>query len=222
MWLGHAICIAALARCLLAVLHDVSLYILAHSIRGRSGVPPPSVRRVMRLFSDLSLLAQINMAAPTAEEVYGGDASTNGWALMSTHASYAEVGSACRHHERWRFHQCVSSPFSELLLGSAVDSLGGFALAGGGAQPRHPADVLLQGFFARLVFEGRTPILCLRLSARPMHLRSALRHTEPDHGRWRSTAWALRPSSASPSPPRFLGGPELLGDDSQNVVAGLQ
>ena len=101
VWLGHAICISALARCLISVLQEV--YIFALLIRHSSGMPLHKIRMELLVIADLGFLAQANMAAPLAEEVYVGDASTHGWALMSTSASFVESSAACRFYELWRF-----------------------------------------------------------------------------------------------------------------------
>ena len=102
IWLGHAICISALARMLLSALQEV--FAFAQSIRHSSGTPSIIVRREVRVFADLAFLDQVNPARPVAEEVYVGDASTHGWCLMSTTAHYSESNEAAKYHARWRFH----------------------------------------------------------------------------------------------------------------------
>ena len=94
--LGHAICISGLARCFLSMLQEVCIFV--HAIRHSPGVPTHKIRMELRAFADFAFLVQVNMAAPLAEEVYGGDASTHKWALTSTSASVTESSAACRYN----------------------------------------------------------------------------------------------------------------------------
>ena len=81
-----------LARPLLSVLQAV--YFFAYEIRGASGFVPSDVRREVRIFADLCFLASVDLGASFSTEVYCGDSSDTGYALMSTRASLLEILSA--------------------------------------------------------------------------------------------------------------------------------
>ena len=99
-------------------------------------------------------VAHVNMAAPLAEEVYAGDASTHGWALMYTFASFVESSAACGGHERWRFCEVPIAAGLPPLSGAAMNALGGLAALGGGLSATLPSLVPELGFFAESRIRG--------------------------------------------------------------------
>ena len=92
---------------------------------------------------------------PFSPEVYVGDSSTHGYALLSTQATFAECHRGTSFHERWRFKEVSLPPTRPHLAADAVASLGALLPLGGGAQPVLPHEVPLGGFFADTSFRGR-------------------------------------------------------------------
>ena len=101
VWLGHVVNHFQLLRPAMACLH--SCYRFVQAALGRRMLVWNSVRTEMRLVTGLIFLGGIDWASEFSTEVYLGDSSTYGYALMSTIANREDVREAMRHEERWRF-----------------------------------------------------------------------------------------------------------------------
>lgn len=67
-----------------------------------------SVRRELKIAASLIWMTWRNLAAPFAEVVETGDASTSGFALTSCRPGVERIKHACATHEKWRFFPCLS------------------------------------------------------------------------------------------------------------------
>ena len=129
VWLGHAVCVGMLARPLLSILQAV--YFFAYEIRSASGFVPSGVRREVSVFADLCFLASVDLGALFSTEVYCGDPSDTGCALMSTRATPFEIHSATAFRERWRFHDVLVPEVVLRFNAHGLDHMGGLLRLGG-------------------------------------------------------------------------------------------
>jgi hypothetical protein len=100
VWLGHVVNHFQIMRSGLSCLH--ACYRFTQQALGRRVPVWPSVRYEMRLVMGLVFVGQADWGAAHWPEVYLGDSSTYGMALMSTQASTREVRQAMEFREKWR------------------------------------------------------------------------------------------------------------------------
>lgn len=76
----------------------------------------PSVRRELKTVMGLLHVIEFDMSAPVMEEVYVGDSSDNGYALMVSEADESEIRREIKLKEIWRFHYSTEPVFPEVEL----------------------------------------------------------------------------------------------------------
>ena len=103
VWVGHATHISALAPCLLSILDEAYKFVETH--RAGSARPSSTLRWEIAVFADLCFLASCDLGSSFDPEVYVGDSSNYGYALMSTWATDEEMADAARHKEKWKLRK---------------------------------------------------------------------------------------------------------------------
>lgn len=101
IWAGHVVNHFQLLRPALSCLFSTYRFIQASL--GRRMMMWTSVRTELRLVKGLCFLGGLDWASEFSRDVYLGDSSTFGYALMVTTATKNEVKEAMKCRERWRF-----------------------------------------------------------------------------------------------------------------------
>ena len=154
VWIGHATCIAALFTPLLSILQEV--YKFNEDNRGTSSVPCAALRWELRAFADLCFFAQVQLDADFDHEVYCGDASSFGYALMSTEGSPSEIHHAAKYREKWRF-QKVDDQIELPLASSVSDALAGLSVPGAQESDHLVNDSRVRGAHCQPLATASTP-----------------------------------------------------------------
>ena len=107
VWLGHATSLFMLAPAGLSCFFHIYRFIQQH--RGKRAEVWKEVREEIKLALGMIWLSRCNLLFDPILQVDAGDASTSGYALMTTLASPTEIGDGCRFRETWRFRPLPES-----------------------------------------------------------------------------------------------------------------
>ena len=101
IWLGHATSLFRLRPRLLSIFQHIYKFIeLYRDIRG---ILWPSVKKEIRLASQLVWLSQVNMRTQIISQVDAGDSADFGYAMMCTAVPSFEIKRVLRFKEKWRY-----------------------------------------------------------------------------------------------------------------------
>ena len=99
--MGHATSLFRLRPCLLSVFDKIYRFIELG--RGKRFPLWPSVRKEIRLASNLVWLAHVNLRSSFVNQIDAGDSADHGYALMTRSLPDFELERIIRFKERWRY-----------------------------------------------------------------------------------------------------------------------
>ena len=118
-WAGHVVNHFQLLKPAMSCLFSTYRFIQANL--GRRAMMWTAVRTELRLVKGLIFLGGVDWTSEFSSDVYLGDSSTFGYALMITKASREEVKEAMKSKERWRFIEADEVNLDQLeMTNSAV------------------------------------------------------------------------------------------------------
>ena len=153
VWLGHAVHLCSLARPLLSVLSQVYSFVFEHRLG--SAILWRGVRREMWMMHNLVFLAEVRLDQPYNPEVYLGDSSSYGYALMSTLADGNEIEEEFRWRERWRLVTASGRLPMPFLESERLDELFGIPAPPNGNDSENFIDKL-PTVFAEVAVRGKS------------------------------------------------------------------
>ena len=100
-WLGHATSLFRLRPCLLSIFDKIYRFIGL----GRDKRMPlwPSVKKEIKLASQLVWLSQVNLRSPFVVQLDAGDSADHGYALMTRGLADYELQRIIKFREKWRY-----------------------------------------------------------------------------------------------------------------------
>ena len=101
IWLGHATSLFRLRPCLLSIFQHIYKFIELY--RDTRGLLWPSVKKEIRLASQLVWLSQVNVRSQIISQVDAGDSADFGYAMMCTAVPSYEIKRILRFKEKWRY-----------------------------------------------------------------------------------------------------------------------